>query len=155
VIVRVPPVMELMICWDAATVTVDAKITDTWLETVPAEALTITVLAADAFRVVVAVPPVVVAGEGLTLTDPATVPVHVAVTVKETGVPSATAVPSLFFKMAVMVTGAPATGEVGDADKVTDVGALGSGSGNQATPHPASANINNAAINPAFCMKPP
>ena len=131
------------------TVTGDPKITVTVLETVTADAVTVMLAAVALVRVTVAVPvpPLVDAVGAESVPPPAAV--------KETTVPSTTAVLSAFFTMAVMVTDSPTTGEAGDDVSVIDAGASGLTAGNQSTPQPAISIVHTAKIQTTLCMTPP
>ena len=152
VIVVVPTAVAvtLMFCGFARTVTCDSKVTFTVLLTFPAEAVTMTSPAVELVRVEVAVPvPPVVVEEAVE-----SVPVPL-VTVKETAVPSATAVPALFFTVAVMVTEAPTTGEDEDAVTATVADELADVTGNQSTPQPAISIVHTAKRQTILFMTPP
>lgn len=148
VMVDVPPAAVLMMVGFAVTVTSDPKFTDTVLETVPAEAVTVTLPAVVAVRVVVAIPPVVVEEAAESVPVP-------LVTEKETAVPSATTVPALFFTVAVIVTEPPTTGEDGDAVTVIVAGELAVVAGNQSTPQPAISIAHMAKRQTTLFMTPP
>jgi hypothetical protein len=146
VMIDEPPAVVLMMGWEAVTLTGDPKITVTVLLTLPAEAVTVELPAVLLVRVTVAIPPLVAALEA------DRVPF---VAVKETAVPSATAVLSAFFTVAVMVTLPPTTGEVEDAVTVMDAGALGSVRGKKSTPQPAITKENITRSQETLCMGPP
>jgi hypothetical protein len=148
VMVNVPPAAVLMMGWETLTLTGDTRLTVTVLETVPVDAVTVTLPAVVVVRVVVAIPPVVVEEAAESVPVP-------LVTEKETAVPSATAVPALFFTVAVIVTEPPTTGEDEDAVTVTVAAELALVVGNQSTPQPAISIVHMAKRKATLCMTPP
>lgn len=145
-----PPAVALNVDEVGVNDTSGWNVTSKLPEAMPAVALTVTVPAVGFVRVTLAVvPPVVVAVDvPFTKVPP--------VEVKETSVPSATAVPSFFFTVAVMAVWPPAPGEVGLAVTVMVAGALGSARGNQSMlPQPAIIVIRMAKIQTALFILPP